>query len=181
MVSSIGHINQSHLYSGQLTDEEWPRLTETVERLRGTNLHIDQTLDLTYSELHAKVRRLARQCGRLGLIVVDCEQWMGVYTHERDETIWHHLKTLAKERQCPVISLSRCQNLSNVYIFGGQAADVIIFIPDRDFDYETSSSQGRATEIIIDQQLNGPTGKVKLAFLGHLARFENLSENLASD
>ncbi|MBP7452956.1 MAG: AAA family ATPase, partial [Ottowia sp.] len=71
IVGSIGRIDQGHLRTGRLTDEEWPRLTEAIEQLRGVSLHIDETPGLTPSELRANARRLARQCGKLGLIVVD--------------------------------------------------------------------------------------------------------------
>uniref|UniRef100_UPI0025E2B546 replicative DNA helicase n=1 Tax=Ottowia sp. TaxID=1898956 RepID=UPI0025E2B546 len=76
IVGSIGRIDQGHLRTGRLTDEEWPRLTEAIERLRNVSLHIDETPGLTPAELRANARRLARQCGKLGLIVVDYLQLM---------------------------------------------------------------------------------------------------------
>ena len=76
IVGSIGRIDQGHLRTGKLTDDEWPRLTEAIERLRTVSLHIDETPGLTTSELRANARRLARQCGKLGLIVVDYLQLM---------------------------------------------------------------------------------------------------------
>jgi replicative DNA helicase len=69
IVGSIGRINQGNLRTGKLTDDEWPRLTEAIERLRNVSLHIDETPGLTPSELRANARRLARSCGKLGLIV----------------------------------------------------------------------------------------------------------------
>ncbi|MEO8654495.1 MAG: DnaB-like helicase C-terminal domain-containing protein, partial [Ramlibacter sp.] len=76
IVGSIGRIDQMHLRTGKLTDAEWPRLTEAIEKLRNISLHIDETPGLTVSELRANARRLARQCGKLGLIVVDYLQLM---------------------------------------------------------------------------------------------------------
>ena len=78
IVGSIGRIDQGHLRTGKLTDEEWPRLTEAIEKLRTISLHIDETPGLTTSELRANSRRLARQYGKLGLIVVDYLQLMSV-------------------------------------------------------------------------------------------------------
>ncbi|MBI3759601.1 MAG: replicative DNA helicase, partial [Deltaproteobacteria bacterium] len=70
IVGSIGRIDQTHLRTGKLTDDEWPRLTEAIEKLRNVSLHIDETPGLTVSELRANARRLALQCGgKLGLIV----------------------------------------------------------------------------------------------------------------
>jgi replicative DNA helicase len=66
IVGSIGRIDQTHLRTGKLTDEEWPRLTEAIEKLRTVSLHIDETPGLSTSELRANARRLARQCGKLG-------------------------------------------------------------------------------------------------------------------
>ena len=116
IVGSIGRIDQTHLRTGALTDEEWPRLTEAIEKLRTISLHIDETTGLTVSELRANARHLARQCGKLGLIVVDYLQLMSVSTGMADENratavgeISRGLKMLAKELQCPVIALSPAQ------------------------------------------------------------------------
>ena len=113
IVGSIGRIDQGHLRTGKLTDDEWPRLTEAIERLRTVSLHIDETPGLTTSELRANARRLARQCGKLGLIVVDYLQLMSGSSSNGDNRatelgeISRGLKMLAKELQCPVIALSQ--------------------------------------------------------------------------
>ena len=114
IVGSIGRINQGNLRTGKLSDEEWPRLTEAIEKLRTVSLHIDETPGLTPSELRANARRLARQCGKLGLIVVDYLQLMSGSSGSQGENratelgeISRGLKMLAKELQCPVIALSQ--------------------------------------------------------------------------
>ena len=114
VVGSIGRIDQTHLRTGKLTDDEWPRLTEAIEKLRNVSLHIDETPGLTPSELRANARRLARQCGKLGLIVVDYLQLMSGSASAQGENratelgeISRGLKMLAKELQCPVIALSQ--------------------------------------------------------------------------
>ena len=113
IVGSIGRINQGHLRTGKLTDEEWPRLTEAIEKLRTISLHIDETAGLTSSELRANARRLSRQCGKLGLIVVDYLQLMSGSNSDGENRatelgeISRGLKMLAKELQCPVIALSQ--------------------------------------------------------------------------
>ena len=60
IVGSIGRIDQGHLRTGKLTDEEWPRLSEAIEKLRTISLHIDESAGLTSSELRANARRLSR-------------------------------------------------------------------------------------------------------------------------
>ena len=114
VVGSIARIDQGHLRTGKLSDDEWPRLTEAIEKLRNVSLHIDETPGLTPGELRANARRLARQCGKLGLIVVDYLQLMSGSAGSQGENratelgeISRGLKMLAKELQCPVIALSQ--------------------------------------------------------------------------
>ncbi|MEK7421698.1 MAG: replicative DNA helicase, partial [Pseudomonadota bacterium] len=115
IVGSIGRVNQGNLRTGKLNDDEWPRLTEAIERLRTVSLHIDETPGLSPTELRANARRLARTCGKLGLIVVDYLQLMSgsgsAASSDNRATelgeISRGLKMLAKELQCPVIALSQ--------------------------------------------------------------------------
>jgi replicative DNA helicase len=195
IVGSIGRIDQSHLRTGKLTDDEWPRLTEAIEKLRNVSLHIDESPGLTVSELRANARRLARQCGKLGLIVVDYLQLMGVSSSMNDENratavgeISRGLKMLAKELQCPVIALSQLSRgvesrtdkrpmMSDLRESGAieQDADVIMFIYRDDYYTKEASKEPGVAEVIISKQRNGPTGTVKLAFLKPLTKFESLA------
>ncbi len=193
IVGSIGRVDQGHLRTGKLTDDEWPRLTEAIERLRTVSLHIDETPGLTPSELRANSRRLARQCGKLGLIVVDYLQLMsGSSGSDGDNRatelgeISRGLKMLAKELQCPVIALSQLNRgveqrtdkrpmMSDLRESGAieQDADIIMFIYRDDY-YNKDSKDPGVAEIIIGKQRNGPTGTCRLAFLKPLTRFESL-------
>jgi replicative DNA helicase len=195
IVGSIGRIDQMHLRTGKLTDDEWPRLTEAIEKLRNVSLHIDETPGLTVSELRANARRLARQCGgKLGLIVVDYLQLMSVSSSMSEENratavgeISRGLKMLAKELQCPVMALSQLSRgvesrtdkrpmMSDLRESGAieQDADVIMFIYRDDY-YNKDSKEPGVAEIIISKQRNGPTGTVKLAFIKPLTKFESLA------
>jgi replicative DNA helicase len=200
IVGSIGRINQGHLRNGKLTDDEWPRLAEAIEKLRNISLHIDETAGLTSSELRANARRLARQCGKLGLIVVDYLQLMSGSASASNENratelgeISRGLKMLAKELQCPVIALSQLNRsveqrtdkrpmMSDLRESGAieQDADIIMFIY-RDEYYNKDSKEPGVAEVIIGKQRNGPTGTVKLAFLNQLTRFESLASGGVSD
>ena len=194
IVGSIGRINQSHLRSGKLTDEEWPRLTEAIEKLRNVSLHIDETPGLNPSVLRANARRLARQCGKLGLIVVDYLQLMSGSSSEGENRaselgeISRGLKMLAKELQCPVIALSQLNRsvetrtdkrpmMSDLRESGAieQDADIIMFIYRDEYYTREACKEPGVAEIIIGKQRNGPTGTVKLAFLNALTRFESLA------
>jgi replicative DNA helicase len=194
IVGSMGRIDQGRLRTGKLTDEEWPRLTEAIERLRQVSLFIDETPGLTPSELRANARRLARQCGKLGLIVVDYLQLMSGSNSDSSDNratelgeISRGLKMLAKELQCPVIALSQLNRsveqrtdkrpmMSDLRESGAieQDADVIMFIYRDDY-YNKDSKEPGVAEVIIGKQRNGPTGTVKLAFLKPLTKFENLA------
>jgi replicative DNA helicase len=193
VVGSIGRIDQSHLRTGRLTDDEWPRLTEAIEKLRNVSLHIDETPGLSPTQLRANARRLARQCGKLGLIVVDYLQLMsGSSSNEENRAttigeISRGLKALAKELNCPVIALSQLNRsvetrtdkrpmMSDLRESGAieQDADVIMFIYRDDY-YNKDSKEPGVAELIIGKQRNGPTGTIKLAFIKPLTKFESLA------
>ena len=200
IVGSIGRIDQSHLRTGKLTDEEWPRLTEAIEKLRNISLHIDESAGLTSSELRANARRLARQCGQLGLIVVDYLQLMSG-SNSGDENratelgeISRGLKMLAKELKCPVLALSQLNRsvetrpdkrpmMSDLRESGAieQDADIIMFIYRDDYYTKEASKEPGVAEVIIAKQRNGPTGVVKLAFLKPITKFESLASGGGGD
>jgi replicative DNA helicase len=200
IVGSIGRIDQSHLRTGRLTDEEWPRLTEAIEKLRTISLHIDETAGLTSSELRANARRLSRQCGKLGLIVVDYLQLMsGSSGNDENRAtelgeISRGLKMLAKELQCPVMALSQLNRsvetrpdkrpmMSDLRESGAieQDADIIMFIYRDDYYTKDACKEPGVAEIIIAKQRNGPTGMVKLAFLKPITKFESLASGRSGD
>ena len=200
IVGSIGRIDQQRLRTGKLNQEEWPRLTEAIEKLRNVSLHIDETPSLTPMELRANARRLARTCGKLGLIVVDYLQLMSGNTSSNSGDnrateigeISRGLKMLAKELQCPVIALSQLNRsvetrtdkrpmMSDLRESGAieQDADVIMFIYRDDY-YNKDSKEPGVAEIIIGKHRNGPTGTVTLAFLKPLTRFESLASGYSN-
>jgi replicative DNA helicase len=193
MVGSQGRIDQQHLRTGRLGNDEWGRLTEAVERLSKSAIFIDETPALTSAELRARARRQARQCGKLGLIVIDYLQLMSGNSSDGENRateigeISRGLKALAKELQCPVIALSQLNRsvetrndkrpmMSDLRESGAieQDADVIMFIY-RDEYYNKDSKEPGVAEIIIGKQRNGPVGTIKLSFLRQWTKFENLA------
>ena len=193
MIGSLGRIDQSGLRTGRLRDDEWTRLTEAAERLGKAQLYIDESPALNPAEVRARSRRMARQCGTLGLIVVDYLQLMsgtGKSDGENRATeiseISRGLKALAKELQCPVIALSQLNRsvetrtdkrplMSDLRESGAieQDADVIMFIYRDDY-YNKESKEPGVAEIIIAKQRNGPVGTTKLTFLKPLTKFDNM-------
>jgi replicative DNA helicase len=194
IVGSIGRIDQGHLRTGKLSDEEWPRLTEAIEKLRNVSLHIDETPGLTASELRANARRLARQCGKLGLIVVDYLQLMtsGQSVENRVQEvsqISRQLKVLARDLDVPVLALSQLSRaveqrhdkrpiLSDLRESGSleQDSDLVIFIyRDEYYNPDETDQQGLA-EVIVSKHRNGPTDSLKLSFLKRYAKFADLAQ-----
>ena len=198
MMSSIGRIDQHKIRTGKLADEDWPRLTEAVGILAEVPLFIDDTPALSPNELRAKARRLTREHGQLGLIVIDYLQLMQIPGGGENRAmeiseISRSLKSLAKELSVPVVALSQLNRsleqrpnkrpvMSDLRESGAieQDADVIVFIY-RDEVYNEDSPDKGTAEIIIGKQRNGPIGTVRLTFLGQYTRFENYIHNLYDD
>ncbi len=190
MLGSVGKLDQHRVRTGRLDDEDWPKLTHALGKLNEAPIFIDETAALNALELRARARRLYRQYGELGLIVVDYLQLMSSSSPGENRAteiseISRALKGLAKELKVPVIALSQLNRsleqrpnkrpvMSDLRESGAieQDADVILFIY-RDEVYNLDSADKGIAEIIIGKQRNGPIGKVDLAFLGEYTRFEN--------
>ena len=192
MISAIGRIHLGKVLSGKLDEEDWPKLTTAVSKLKDRPLFIDDTPSLTPTEIRSRARRIAREHGTLGMIMVDYLQLMQVAGVSEGRTaeiseISRSLKAIAKEFDCPVVALSQLNRSleqrpnkrpinSDLRESGAieQDADVIMFIYRDEYYNEESADKGIA-EIIIGKQRNGPTGTTKLAFIGHFTRFDNLA------
>jgi replicative DNA helicase len=192
MLGSVGMLDQHRMRTGKLLADDWPRVTHAVQRMQNAQLFIDETPGLTVVELRARARRLARQCGRLDLIVIDYLQLMsasGAGENRATEIseISRSLKSLAKELACPVIALSQLNRsleqrpnkrpiMSDLRESGAieQDADLITFIY-RDEVYNPDSPDKGTAEIIIGKQRNGPIGTVRLTFQGSSTRFQNFA------
>jgi replicative DNA helicase len=190
MLASVGRLDQHRVRTGKLNDDEWSRLSYALGKIHEKAIYIDETPALNPIDLRARARRLHRQCGKLGLIVIDYLQLMsGSSNGENRATeiseISRSLKGLAKELECPVIALSQLNRsleqrpnkrpvMSDLRESGAieQDADVIMFIY-RDEVYNPDTQEKGAAEIIIGKQRNGPIGTVRLTFLGEYTRFEN--------
>ena len=196
MLGSVGQLDQHRMRTGKLTDEDWPHLTHAIQKMQDAQVYIDETPALSSMELRARARRLARQCGQLGLIVIDYIQLMAGNSGGGGENrateiseISRSLKGLAKELQCPVIALSQLNRsleqrpnkrpiMSDLRESGAieQDADVILFIY-RDEVYNPDTPDKGSAEIIIGKQRNGPIGTVRLTFQGAYTKFQNFSSS----
>ncbi len=192
MLSSIGRINQTRIRNGKLEQEDWPKLSTAVGKLKDANLLIDDTPALTPTELRSRARRVAREHGEIGMIMVDYLQLMQVAGSSEGRTaeiseISRNLKAIAKEFKCPMVALSQLNRSleqrpnkrpvnSDLRESGAieQDADVIMFIY-RDEVYNEETAEKGVAEIIIGKQRNGPIGTCRLAFINEFTRFENLA------
>lgn len=192
MMSSIGRIDQTRMRNGKLTEEDWPKLSSAVAKMKDKLLFIDDTPGLSPQELRARVRRIFREHGNPGVIMVDYLQLMQTAGPSEGRTqeiseISRSLKALAKEFSCPVIALSQLNRgveqrpnkrpmNSDLRESGAieQDADVILFIYRDEYYNEDSPDKGIA-ELILGKQRNGEIGTCRAAFIGKYTRFDNLA------
>ncbi|GEP23837.1 replicative DNA helicase [Lentilactobacillus diolivorans] len=150
MLCSEGSINANHLRTGQLSEDEWQNLVVAMGSLSRANIFMDDTAGIKMSEIRAKCRRLAKENGNLGLIVIDYLQLIegGNRENRQQEVsdISRQLKKLAKELHVPVIALSQLSRgveqrqdkrpvLSDIRESGSieQDADIVAFLYRDDY------------------------------------------------
>ena len=189
MLSSIGGVPLNGIRSGQISDEDWVRVTAATSQLAEAKIFIDESPSLTPTELRARARRVAREHG-LDLVVVDYLQLMQVPgTKENRATeiaeISRGLKALAKELQVPVIALSQLNRgveqrtekkpvMSDLRESGAieQDADMILLIY-REEVYDKNTPKRGIAEIDLAKHRNGEIGMFMLTFQGQYSRFAN--------
>ena len=200
LISSETGLSSEKLRTGNLEKHEWEQLNVKVKGLEKAPLFIDDTPSLSIFDLRAKARRLASQHG-IKLIMVDYLQLMtaggslkGGNREQEISTISRNLKALAKELNVPVIALSQLSRavetrggskrplLSDLRESGAieQDADIVSFIYRPEYykieewdDEERTPTEGQA-EFIVAKHRNGGLDEIKLKFVGHLGRFENI-------
>jgi replicative DNA helicase len=194
MLSSMAEVDAHKLRTGRLNNDEWSQLTDAIGRLNEARIHVDETAALNALELRARARRMKREYGKLGLVVVDYLQLMSATGQGENRAteiseISRSLKALAKELEVPVVALSQLSRaveqrndrrplMSDLRESGAieQDADVILFIYREEvYSPEKEEAKGRA-DVIIGKQRNGPIGTVPLSFRGPFTKFGNLSE-----
>ncbi len=189
-LSSFGRLDQHRVRTGKLNEDEWGRFTQALGPLHDAPIYIDDSGGLTAVDLRARARRLYRQCGKLGLVVIDYLQLMSATRYGENRAteiseISRSIKALAKELAVPVIAISQLSRkteerndkrplMSDLRESGAieQDADLILMLY-RDEYYDQDSKDKGIAEVIIGKQRNGPTGTIRLTFLGEYTRFEN--------
>ena len=192
MLSCEAGVESEKLRSGKLEDSDWEKLAMALAPLSEAPIYIDDTPGITLAEMRSKCRKLKLDKG-LDLIMIDYLQLMsggsgrmGDSRQQEISDISRGLKALAREMQAPVVALSQLSRtlearadhrpmLSDLRESGAieQDADVVMFLY-RDEYYHPETEDKNIAEIIIAKQRNGPTGTVKLAWLGQYTKFANL-------
>lgn len=190
LLAMNSRVDSQNIRTGDLKDSEWADLMESARNIGESNLVIDDTPGITISELRSKCRKLKLEKD-LGVVIIDYLQLMNGSgkTESRQQEISEisrSLKALAREINCPVVALSQLSRaveqrpdkrpmLSDLRESGAieQDADVVMFIY-RDEYYHKDTEEPGVTEIIIGKQRNGPTGTVKLKWMGEIQKFGNL-------
>jgi len=189
-LSSVGRLDQTRIRTGKLNDEEWDKMTVALGKLHDAPIHIDETGAINSSDLRARARRLHRQCGKLGLIVIDYLQLMSSNREGENRAteiseVSRSIKSLAKELQVPILALSQLSRkveerndkrplMSDLRESGAieQDADIIMMMYREEY-YKPDTQDKGVAEVIIGKHRNGPTGTVKLTFLGEYTKFVN--------
>ncbi|BAN73223.1 MULTISPECIES: replicative DNA helicase [Lacticaseibacillus] len=207
MLCSEGSIDANHLRTGQLNEEEWQNLIIAMGSLSKAKIYMDDTPGIRMAEIRAKCRRLAREQGDLGLIIIDYLQLIeGSGQENRQQevsAVSRQLKKLAKELHVPVIALSQLSRgveqrqdkrpvLSDIRESGSieQDADIVAFLYRddyyRDAEGDDDDDQGGSddgdgnvgeVEVIIEKNRSGPRGTVKLLFVKSHNKFTNIAYN----
>lgn len=190
LLCSTAHIDMLKLRTGDLEDKDWESIAKAMGPLASAKIYIDDTPGITVLEMKSKCRRIKMEHG-LDMVIVDYLQLMsgrnGSESRQQEVSeISRSIKALAKEMQCPVIALSQLSRapeqrtdhrpmLSDLRESGSieQDADIVMFLY-RDEYYNKETEDKNVAECIISKQRNGPTGTIKLAWLGQFSKFARL-------
>ncbi|MBA5851665.1 replicative DNA helicase [Clostridium sp. cel8] len=190
LLCSEAHVDMLNLRTGNLSDKDWENIARASGPLAAANIFIDDTAAISVMEMRSKCRRIKIEHG-IDLVIIDYLQLMrgGRGSENRQQEvseISRSIKALAKEIQCPIIALSQLSRapeartdhrpmLSDLRESGSieQDADIVMFLY-RDEYYDKETEDKNVAECIIAKQRNGPTGTVKLAWLGQFSKFGNL-------
>ncbi|MGG6297499.1 replicative DNA helicase [Leptolyngbya sp. AN02str] len=192
LLSSEAQVESGRLRSGRISQNEWEPLGYAISALSQMPIFIDDTPNISVTDMRSKLRRLqAEQGGALGLVLIDYLQLMeGSGSENRVQElsrVTRALKGMARELNVPVIALSQLSRgveartnkrpmMSDLRESGAieQDADLIVMLY-RDEYYNPDTPDRGIAEVILTKHRNGPIGTVKLLFEPQFTRFRNLA------
>jgi replicative DNA helicase len=194
LLSSEARVDAGRMRTGKLSEADWEKLGRAVGPLAEAPIWIDDNPNVTVMEIRSKARKLKSQVGDLGIVIVDYVQLMtgrsGAESRQVEVAeISRGLKILAREIEAPVVALAQLNRgleqradkrpmLSDLRESGSleQDADVVLFLYRDEVYHHDTQDQGVA-EVIVAKHRSGPTGTVRLAFLGQYTKFANMARN----
>lgn len=193
MLADASGVDSWNIRTGNLSDEDFGKLSEAMGEMAEAPIFIDDTPGVTVLEMRTKARREAHN-NPLGLIIIDYLQLMqGSGKHDGNRVqevseISRGLKLIARELNVPVIALSQLSRtvetrtpqipqLADLRESGSieQDADIVAFIYREEY-YNPDTDRQRITDLIIAKHRNGPVGKVELYFHPERLRFMSLDK-----
>jgi replicative DNA helicase len=197
LLASEARVDAQRMRTGQLGDLDWQKVSRAITRLGEANIFIDDNPHLTVMDVRARARRLKKQHGELGVVIVDYLQLMSSRSRAENRQVEvaemsRGLKILARELECPVVALSQLSRgleqradkrpmLSDLRESGSleQDADVVLFLyREEAYDADAPVEKKGLAEVLVSKHRNGPTGHANLAFLSQYARFDNLGQGI---
>lgn len=190
ILCSQAMVDSKKMLNGEFSGEDWQRICRILDKVDTSPLYIDDSANVTVSEIRAKCRRLKQTKG-LALIVIDYLQLMqsgGKVESRQQEVseISRSLKILAKELDVPVIALSQLSRaveqrkdkrpmLSDIRESGSieQDCDIVMFLYRDDY-YNEDSKDKDVAECILAKHRSGEPGKIKLGWKGQYTKFINI-------
>ncbi|HLK46335.1 MAG TPA: replicative DNA helicase [Acidimicrobiales bacterium] len=197
LLASEARVDAQRMRTGQLSDADWSKVSSAITRLGDAAVFIDDNPHLTVMDVRARARRVKKQHGELGVVIVDYLQLMSSRARAENRQVEvaemsRGLKILARELECPVVALSQLSRnleqradkrpmLSDLRESGSleQDADVVLFLyREEAYDAEAPVEKRGLAEVLVSKHRNGPTGHANLAFIGKYARFDNLGQGI---
>jgi replicative DNA helicase len=197
LLASEARVDAQRMRTGQLSDTDWQKVSQALTRLSAATIFIDDNPHLTVMDIRARARRVRKQHGELGVVVVDYLQLMSSRSRAENRQVEvaemsRGLKILARELKCPVVALSQLSRgleqradkrpmLSDLRESGSleQDADVVLFLyREEAYDSDAPVDKKGLAEVLVAKHRNGPTGHANLAFLSKYARFDNLAQGI---
>ena len=199
MMCASARVDQQRFRAGYLSADDRRSLQDAMYRMVESPLFIDDTAGINLMDVHSKIRRLQAEHD-VGLIVIDYMQLMqgrGRFENRVQEisSLSRGLKIMSKELRVPFLVLSQLSRapetrtgdhrpmLSDLRESGSieQDADLVAFIFREEVYRPDKESLKGVAELILAKQRNGPTGRMKLAFLNRYTKFENLATDTGED
>lgn len=188
MIAIDAMVDSKKMKLGDLSNDDWDKVTESIEAIAGSPIYIDDNSSITISELRSKCRKL-KQNHNIQLIILDYLQLMSSSRNVESRQqfiaeVSRALKNIARELNVPVIALSQLSRavdsrpdhkpvLSDLRESGSieQDADVVMFIYRDEYYNPETTTKPQTAEIIIAKQRSGETGSVDLRWIGKYTKF----------